>query len=66
MGTTRMHSDPRLGVVDPDCRVHGMKNLFIAGSSVFPMGGYANPTFTIVVLAIRMGEHLTTGSQPLS
>src|SRR5690606_3173678 len=44
MGTTRMHSDPRRGVVDADCRVHGMSNLYVAGSSVFPTGGYANPT----------------------
>jgi choline dehydrogenase-like flavoprotein len=58
MGTTRMHADPRQGVVDPDCRVHGVGNLFIAGSSVFPTGGYANPTLTIVALAIRLADHL--------
>ena len=51
MGTTRMHPDPRKGVVDDDCRVHGTANLFIAGPSVFPTGGYANPTLTIVALA---------------
>src|SRR6202034_2357751 len=54
MGTTRMHDDPRSGVVDPTCRVHGMENLFVAGSSVFPTGGFANPTLTIVALAIRL------------
>jgi choline dehydrogenase-like flavoprotein len=44
--------------VDRDCRVHGMANLFIAGSSVFPTGGSANPTLTIVALALRMADHL--------
>lgn len=58
MGTTRMHVDPKQGVVDPDCRMHGMANLYIAGSSVFPTSGYANPTFTIVVLALRLADHL--------
>ena len=58
MGTTRMHADPRQGVVDAHCRVHGIGNLFIAGSSVFPTGGYANPTLTIVALAIRLADHL--------
>ena len=58
MGTTRMHESPSLGVVDRDCRVHGVHNLFIAGSSVFPTYGYANPTLTIVALAVRLAEHL--------
>ena len=58
MGTTRMHVDERHGVVDADCRVHGVPNLFVAGSSVFPTGGYANPTLTIVALAIRLADHL--------
>jgi choline dehydrogenase-like flavoprotein len=57
-GTTRMAADPRFGVVDADCRVHGMENLYIAGSSVFPTGGHANPTFTIVALALRLADHL--------
>jgi choline dehydrogenase-like flavoprotein len=60
MGTTRMHADPRHGVVDADSRVHGVANLSITGSSVFPTGGSANPTLTIVALAIRLGEHLRT------
>ena len=60
MGTTRMHADPRQGVVDSDCRVHGIANLFIAGSSVFPTSGYANPTFTIIALALRLSDHLKT------
>jgi choline dehydrogenase-like flavoprotein len=58
MGTTRMHADPRCGVVDPHCRVHDCANLYIAGSSVFPTSGYANPTLTIVALAVRLSEHL--------
>jgi choline dehydrogenase-like flavoprotein len=58
MGTTRMHDDPRRGVVDPTCRVHGMANLYVAGSSVFPTGGWANPNVTIVALAIRLADHL--------
>ncbi len=58
LGTTRMHPDERYGVVDADGRVHGTDNLFIAGSSVFPTGGYANPTLTIVALAIRLADHL--------
>ena len=58
MGTTRMAESPRAGVVDRDCRVHGVRNLFIAGGSVFPTGGWANPTFTIVALALRLGDHL--------
>ncbi|MDJ1008237.1 MAG: GMC oxidoreductase [Paracoccaceae bacterium] len=60
MGTTRMAEDARLGVVDPDCRMHGVENLYVAGSSVFPTGGYANPTFTIVALALRLAAHLKT------
>ena len=58
MGTTRMHADPKQGVVDPDCRIHGLANLYVAGSSVFPTVGYANPTFTVVALALRLADHL--------
>ena len=58
MGTTRMHADPARGVVDPDGRVHGVPNLYVAGSSVFPAAGLANPTLTIVALAIRLADHL--------
>jgi choline dehydrogenase-like flavoprotein len=58
MGTTRMHADPRRGVVDASCRVHGVDNLFVAGSSVFPTSGAAGPTLTIVALAIRLADHL--------
>jgi choline dehydrogenase-like flavoprotein len=58
MGTTRMHGDPTHGVVDADCRVHGIDNLYVAGSSVFPTGGFAHPTLTIVALAVRLAAHL--------
>lgn len=58
MGTTRMGDDPRTSVVDANCRVHGYTNLSVAGSSVFPTGGYANPTLTIVALALRLADHL--------
>jgi choline dehydrogenase-like flavoprotein len=58
MGTTRMSDDPRYGVVDADCKVHGISNLYVAGSSVFPTGGFANPTLTIIALAIRMADNI--------
>jgi choline dehydrogenase-like flavoprotein len=58
MGTTRMGDNPASSVVDENCRVHGYENLFLAGSSVFTTGGYANPTLTIVALAVRLGDHL--------
>jgi choline dehydrogenase-like flavoprotein len=58
MGTTRMHTDLKYGVVDENCCVHGISNLFIAGPSVFPTGGYANPSLTIVALAIRLADHV--------
>lgn len=56
--STRMSTDPGDGVVDPDCRVHGTDKLYVAGSSVFPTGSCANPTFTIVALAHRLADHL--------
>ena len=58
LGTTRMADDPHRGVVDRDCRVHGMDNLHVAGSSVFPTGGWAFPTFTIVAMSLRLAERL--------
>jgi len=59
IGATRMSRDPHEGVVDADCRVHGVDNLYVAGSSTFSTGGHANPTFTIVALALRLADHLT-------
>lgn len=58
IGSTRMHAQPQRGVVDADCRVHGVSNLWIAGSSVFPTGGIANPTLTILALAARLSDRL--------
>lgn len=70
MGTTRMHDDPRRGVVDAQCRVHGMENLYIAGSSVFPTCGSDMPTITIVALALRLADkiialHAEKSAQPV-
>jgi choline dehydrogenase-like flavoprotein len=58
MGATRMNVNARHGVVDADARVHGVRNLFVAGSSVFPTGGYANPTLTLLAMSIRLADHL--------
>ncbi len=58
MGTTRMHDDPKQGVVDRNGKVHGMVNLHVAGSSVFPTSGASNPTLTIVALTLRLADHL--------
>jgi choline dehydrogenase-like flavoprotein len=57
-GTTRMAENPAYGVVDANCAVHGVRGLYIAGSSVFPTAGHANPTLLIVLMAIRLAEHL--------
>jgi choline dehydrogenase-like flavoprotein len=58
MGTTRMSDDPSQGVVDRNCRMHSLEGLYVAGSSVFPTGGHATPTLTIVALAIRLAHHV--------
>ncbi len=58
MGTTRMHKDPKQGVVDPNCKVHGIANLYCAGGSVYPTGGAVNPTLTLVALSLRLSDHL--------
>ncbi len=65
MGTTRMSLRPQDGVADRDGRVHGVPNLYLAGSSLFPTGGAANPTLTIVALALRLGEHLVRALGPV-
>jgi choline dehydrogenase-like flavoprotein len=62
MGTTRMATIANNGVVDENCRVHGVENLYIAGSSVFPTGGWANPTLTIIALAIRVADRIKTAA----
>jgi len=58
MGGTRMALTPAEGIVDRDCKVFGVENLYIGGSSVFPTGGHTNPTYSIVQLALRLGDHL--------
>lgn len=60
MGTTRMSDDPKEGVVDRNCRVHGLSNLFVAGGSVMPTAGCAMVTINIVTLALRLADHLKT------
>jgi choline dehydrogenase-like flavoprotein len=57
-GTTRMSNDPKLGVVDSNCQVHGVAGLYVAGSSVFPTSGHANPTLMILSLAIRLADRI--------
>lgn len=57
-GGTRMHADPRKGVVDANCRVHGLANLYVAGSSIFPTSGHANPTVNLLAFALRLADHL--------
>jgi choline dehydrogenase-like flavoprotein len=59
LGTTRMHRDPKQGVVNENGRVHGMTNLFVGGTSVFPTGGYVNPTLTAVAMAVRLADHVS-------
>jgi choline dehydrogenase-like flavoprotein len=58
IGTTRMDDDPTRGVVNRDGRMHEVRNLYVAGSSVFPTGGWMNPTLTIVAMALRLADHL--------
>jgi choline dehydrogenase-like flavoprotein len=57
-GTTRMSDDPKLGVVDSNCQVHGVAGLYVAGASVFPTAGHANPTLMILSLAIRLADQI--------
>jgi hypothetical protein len=58
IGTTRMSDDPTKGIVDPNCKVYGIQNLFLAGSSIFPSSSQANPTFVAVALGLRLISHL--------
>ena len=59
MGTARMGADPRRSVVDRECRVHGVGNLYVAGSAVFPTAGNHSPTLTLLALSLRLADHLT-------
>jgi len=58
LGAARMAADPSNGVVDPNCQVHGVKNLFVASGAIFPTSSQANPTLTILALSLRLAEHL--------
>ena len=58
IGSTRMSGDPKTGVVDPDCKVYSTRNLYVAGTSVFPTGSCANPTYTAMALALRLTDHI--------
>jgi choline dehydrogenase-like flavoprotein len=58
LGTTRMSDDPKSGVVNADSQVHGVSNLYVAGSSVFPTYGSSNPTLNLIALTLRLGDHL--------
>jgi choline dehydrogenase-like flavoprotein len=60
MGTTRMSADPKQGVVDANCRVHGLANLFVGGAAVYATAGAVNPTLTLVALSLRLADHLKT------
>jgi choline dehydrogenase-like flavoprotein len=60
IGTARMGSDPNSSVIDADCRVHGIANLYVNGAATFPTSSQANPTLTLVALSLRMAEHLKT------
>ncbi|RYF58501.1 MAG: GMC family oxidoreductase, partial [Comamonadaceae bacterium] len=64
IGTARMGTDVRTSVVNADCQVHSVRNLFIAGSAVFPTSSQANPTLTLVALALRLGRHLSRRLAP--
>jgi choline dehydrogenase-like flavoprotein len=66
MGTTRMHASPQFGVVDANCRMHGVSNLYVAGSSVFPTAGANFPTITIAALTLRLSEHIAKVLKDLS
>ena len=60
MGTTRMSDSPETGVVDADCKLYGASGVYVAGGSIFPTSGHANPTLMIVAMAIRLADHLKT------
>lgn len=60
MGATRMADDPKKGVVDSNCKVHGISNLFVAGAACFTTSGAPNPTLTLVAMTMRLSDHLKT------
>ena len=58
MGGTCVGDDQKKSVVDKNLKVHSVENLFVTGSSVFATSGHGNPTYTIVLLSLKLGEHL--------
>lgn len=58
MGTTRMSDTPKTGVVDANCKIHSLSNLYVAGSSCYVTGGAVNPTLTVVAISLRLAAHL--------
>ena len=58
LGTTRMSEDPKKGVVDANCKIHGIDNLYVAGSSCYATGGAVNPTLTVVAISLRLANHI--------
>lgn len=58
MGTTRMSDDPKTGVVDSNCKVHGISNLYVAGAACYPTAGAPNPTLTLVALSLRLSDYV--------
>jgi choline dehydrogenase-like flavoprotein len=62
MGTTRMNEDPKQGVVDANCKVHGIANLYIAGDSIYATSAAPNPTLTLLAFALRLSDHLKSQS----
>jgi len=59
IGTTRMGTDVRTSVVNADCQVHSIRGLFVAGSAVFPTSSQANPTLTLIAVALRLADKLS-------
>jgi choline dehydrogenase-like flavoprotein len=53
-----MAAAPNAGVVDPNLKIHGIDNTYVLSTSVFPSLGSANPTFTLLALAIRLANRL--------
>jgi choline dehydrogenase-like flavoprotein len=66
VGTARMGTNPQTSVVNADCRLHSVHNLFVAGSAAFPTSSQANPTLTLIALSLRLGKHLSQRLAPRS
>jgi choline dehydrogenase-like flavoprotein len=62
LGTTRMSDDPGAGVVDANCKFHDLENLYAIGGNIFPTASWANPTFNLLALTLRLAEHLKMAS----